>query len=98
MGQAIRQSIFTSVVSYAGVVIGYVNLLYLYPRFLEPEQIGLLRTIVDAALLLAPFAQGGLAQTILRFLPHFTTYQDKGFSPCVDMASFSCSSSPSANR
>ncbi|MFO7257212.1 MAG: polysaccharide biosynthesis C-terminal domain-containing protein [Bacteroidota bacterium] len=78
MGQAIRQSIFTSVVSYAGVVIGYVNLLYLYPRFLEPEQIGLLRTIVDAALLLAPFAQGGLAQTILRFLPHFTTYQDKG--------------------
>jgi len=66
------------VVSYAGVAIGYVNLLYLYPRFLEPEQIGLLRTIVDAALLLAPFAQGGLAQTILRFLPHFTTNKDRG--------------------
>jgi O-antigen/teichoic acid export membrane protein len=66
------------VVSYAGVALGYINLLYLYPRFLEPEQIGLLRTIVDAALLLAPFAQGGLAQTILRFLPHFTTDKDRG--------------------
>ncbi|HEX7014866.1 MAG TPA: polysaccharide biosynthesis C-terminal domain-containing protein [Cyclobacteriaceae bacterium] len=78
MGRAIRQSILTSIVSYAGVAIGYVNLLYLYPRFLDPEQIGLLRTIVDAALLLAPFAQGGLAQTILRFLPYFTTNKDKG--------------------
>lgn len=78
MGVAIRQSIFTSIVSYAGVAIGYVNLLYLYPRFLDPEQIGLLRTIVDAALLLAPFAQGGLGQTILRFLPHFTISADKG--------------------
>jgi O-antigen/teichoic acid export membrane protein len=78
MGLAIRQSILTSIVSYAGVAIGYVNLLYLYPRFLNPEQIGLLRTIVDAALLLAPFAQGGLGQTILRFLPYFATNKDKG--------------------
>lgn len=78
MGLAIRQSILTSIVSYVGVAIGYVNLLYLYPRFLNPEQIGLLRTIVDAALLLAPFAQGGLGQTILRFLPYFTSNKDKG--------------------
>lgn len=72
MGIAIRQSILTSIVSYAGIAIGYVNLLYLYPRFLEPEQIGLLRTVVDAALLLAPFAQVGLAQSILRYYPHFS--------------------------
>ena len=78
MGVAIRQSILTSIVSYAGVAIGYLNLLYLYPRFLNPEQIGLLRTVVDAALLLAPFAQGGLGQTILRFLPYFTADKDRG--------------------
>jgi O-antigen/teichoic acid export membrane protein len=78
MGIAIRQSIFTSIVSYAGIAIGYVNLLYLYPRFLDPEQIGLLRTVIDAALLLAPFAQVGLAQSILRYYPHFAGKPDKG--------------------
>lgn len=69
MGLVIRQSIYTTVISYAGAVIGYVNLLYLFPKFLEPEQVGLLRTIQDAAILLAPFATFGLAQSIFRFYP-----------------------------
>lgn len=78
MGIVIRQSFYTTLVSYTGVAIGYVNLLYLYPRFMEPEQIGLLRTVLDAALLLAPFAQVGLAQSIIRFYPHFANDQDRG--------------------
>lgn len=69
MGLVIRQSIYTTLISYAGAVIGYVNLLYLFPKFLEPEQVGLLRTIQDAGILLAPFATFGLAQSIFRFYP-----------------------------
>ncbi|MCW5910724.1 MAG: polysaccharide biosynthesis protein [Cyclobacteriaceae bacterium] len=69
MGLVIRQSIYTTIISYAGAVIGYINLLYLFPKFLEPEQVGLLRTIQDAAILLAPFATFGLAQSIFRFYP-----------------------------
>ncbi len=69
MGLVIRQSIYTTAISYAGAVIGYINLLYLFPKFLEPEQVGLLRTIQDAAILLAPFATFGLAQSIFRFHP-----------------------------
>lgn len=80
MGIVIRQSIFSSIISYSGVVIGYVNLLYLYPRFLQPEQIGLLRTIQDVAMLLTPFAQMGLAQSIVRFYPHFSKDEVKGKS------------------
>lgn len=72
MGLVVRQSIFSTVISYAGVAIGYVNLLYLYPRFLEPEQIGLLRTVQDAAILFAPFAQMGVAQSIIRFYPQYS--------------------------
>lgn len=72
MGLVIRQSIFTTIISYAGAVIGYVNLLYLFPKFLEPEQVGLLRAIQDAAILFAPFAQFGLAQSIFRFYPQLT--------------------------
>src|SRR5688572_26493227 len=70
MGLVIRQSIFTTVIAYAGAVVGYVNLLYLYPKFLEPEQVGLLRTIQDAAILFSPFAQFGVALSIFRFYPH----------------------------
>jgi O-antigen/teichoic acid export membrane protein len=73
MSVVVRQSILTSLISYIGVAVGYVNLLYLYPKFLEPEQIGLMRTIQDAAMLLAPFAQFGLAQSIVRFYPHFSS-------------------------
>jgi O-antigen/teichoic acid export membrane protein len=77
MGVAIRQSILTSVISYIGVAIGYINLLYLYPKFLEPEQIGLLRTIQDAALLFTPFAIFGLGQSIIKFFPHFSAEDER---------------------
>jgi O-antigen/teichoic acid export membrane protein len=75
MGVIIRQSVLTSLISYIGVVIGYVNLLYLYPKFLEPEQIGLLRTVQDAAMLFTPFAVFGLGQGIIKFYPHFSADQ-----------------------
>jgi O-antigen/teichoic acid export membrane protein len=69
MGIVIRQSIYSTVISYIGVALGYITLLYLYPKYLQPEQIGLLRTIQDAAILFAPFAQFGLAQSIYRYYP-----------------------------
>lgn len=75
MGIVIRQSIVTTIISYAGVAIGYINLLYLYPMILAPEQIGTLRTLQDAALLFAPFAQFGVAQSIQRYFPQFGSDQ-----------------------
>lgn len=78
MGLVARQSIITTILSYVGVAIGYVNLLYLYPRFLSPEQVGLMRTLQDAAILMAQFAQFGLAQSIIRFFPKFREQADKG--------------------
>ncbi len=80
MGIVVRQSIITTIIAYCGVAIGYVNLLYLYPKFLEPGQIGLLRTIQDAAILFTPFAQFGLAQSILRFYPRLVTSKEQAGS------------------
>lgn len=73
MGIVIRQSIISTAISYCGVAIGYVNLLYLYPKFLDPDQIGLMRTIQDAAILFTPFAQFGLAQSILKYYPRMVS-------------------------
>lgn len=69
MGVVIRQSVYSTIISYAGVVVGYLNLLYFYPKFLSLEQVGLFRTFQDAAILFSPFAQFGITQTILRFYP-----------------------------
>ena len=73
MGIVIRQSIISTIISYVGVAIGYINLLYLYPKFLSPDQVGLFRTIQDAAILFSPFAQFGLTQSIFRFYPQFVS-------------------------
>ncbi len=80
MGVVFRQSAITTIISYCGVAIGYINLLYLYPKFLEPDQIGLLRTIQDAAILFTPFAQFGLAQSILRYYPRLVTDKESSGS------------------
>jgi O-antigen/teichoic acid export membrane protein len=72
MGIVIRQSIITTIISYAGVIIGYVNLIFLYPQYLELNQVGLLRAIQDGAMLLVPFASFGLVQSISRFYPRFS--------------------------
>ena len=73
MGILARQSIIITIISYAGVVLGYVNLIYLYPRYLELKEVGLLRAVQDGALLLAPFASFGLAPCIARFYPRFSS-------------------------
>ena len=78
MGVIVRQSITTTIISYIGVIIGYINLLYLYPRFLSPEQVGVMRTVQDAAILMAQFAQFGLAQSIIRFFPRFAGQASEG--------------------
>jgi O-antigen/teichoic acid export membrane protein len=78
MGVVVRQSILTSIISYTGILVGYINLLYLYPRFLELDQIGLLRTIQDIAMLMAPFAHLGLAHSIVRFYPQFASDTTRG--------------------
>jgi O-antigen/teichoic acid export membrane protein len=75
MGIVIRQSIYSTLISYLGVVIGYINLLYFYPKFLSLEQVGLFRTIQDAAILFTPFAQFGLTQSIFRFYPQLVKDQ-----------------------
>jgi O-antigen/teichoic acid export membrane protein len=78
MGVAIRQSILTSIIAYAGVIIGYINIAYLYPKILNLEQVGLMRTIMDSAILIVPFAQFGLSQSLILFFPGYATEKREG--------------------
>lgn len=71
MGIVVRQSLKGAFVQYIGVLIGYVNLLYIIPYFLEPEENGLLRFILESATFFALFAQIGIPNAIPRFGPEF---------------------------
>ncbi|WP_017732992.1 lipopolysaccharide biosynthesis protein [Nafulsella turpanensis] len=79
MGIVVKQTIRSSFITYLGALIGYVNVIWLFPRFLEPDQIGLLRALQDLALLLAPFAALGLNAGIIRYAPQFKDRQLHAF-------------------
>ncbi len=71
MGIVKRQGIKHSMVSYTGTIIGILSTLFIYPAILTAEEWGLLRFVLDTALLVVPFALLGLSQTSLHFFPNF---------------------------
>ncbi|MDE6308006.1 MAG: lipopolysaccharide biosynthesis protein, partial [Bacteroidales bacterium] len=81
MGIVIRQSLKGTVVTYAGAFIGFLNTLFIATHFLTPEEIGLQRILVEAAMLLAGLSQLGVNQVGVRYFPYFKTEdgRHKGF-------------------
>ena len=78
MGIIIRQSAISTVLTYAGVAIGYVNVLILYPKYMSPDEVGLARLIQDAAMLMVPFAQLGIGQLTIRYFPEYNVKKHYG--------------------
>ncbi|MTI29721.1 lipopolysaccharide biosynthesis protein [Xanthovirga aplysinae] len=77
MSKLIRQSIVSSLLSYLGVLVGYFNIIWFFPYVFSTEQLGLVRVVQDMALLMTPFAQAGLRQSLLRFYPRFEAKGEK---------------------
>lgn len=73
MGIVIRQGLKASVITYIGAFLGYLVWLRLYPLWLNPEEVGLLRALFDAVILISPFLQGGVASLVVKYSPYLTT-------------------------
>jgi len=71
MGVVARQGILNSIFIYAGIVLGYLNLMLLFTNFMTPEQLGLTRVLLALSMLGYQFSALGLVQTILRYFPFF---------------------------
>lgn len=71
MGVIRKQSIQTSIISYLGFGLGYVNVLLLFPVLFKPEEFGLTRVLISVVGIASQFAMFGLANTIVRFFPRF---------------------------
>ncbi len=77
MGIVLRQSFKATIVSYAGAVLGYINLLFLYPLCLTPQLVGFTRLFVEIATVIAWFSQLGLSSAIIRYFPLFHNPEKK---------------------
>ncbi|GIV34001.1 MAG: capsular polysaccharide biosynthesis protein [Chitinophagales bacterium] len=77
MGLIKRESFYSSIASYTGVVIGYINVVLLFPYYFKPEQFGLTRVLLALAYILAQFANLGAFNVILKFFPFYKSNRNQ---------------------
>jgi O-antigen/teichoic acid export membrane protein len=77
MGIIQRQSIKASIATYLGIVIGAVNLMILFPRWLTQEQLGLTRVLIAVAILFSQAALLGAPFALIRYFPFFKVREQK---------------------
>lgn len=77
MGIVQRQGIINSIITYAGIAIGFVSLLIVQPHFLSKEEIGLTRILFSFSALTATFMPFGMNSITLKYFPYFRD-RDKG--------------------
>jgi O-antigen/teichoic acid export membrane protein len=93
LGVIQRQSIKNFFTSYIGILIGFVNILIIQPRFLAPEELGLTRVLYSFSLLLSTFVPMGMANITVKFFPNFRNTETRhhgffGFSLLGTFAGF----------
>ena len=79
MGIVLRQSLMNMTYSYAGAVIGFINVIWLFPYVLEAEQFGLTRVMISIAMIGAQVASLGMGNVTLRFFPQFRNREKRHF-------------------
>ncbi|MDR0421279.1 MAG: lipopolysaccharide biosynthesis protein [Prevotellaceae bacterium] len=77
MGIIFRQSIKGTVVHWIGAIIGMVTMLYIQPKFLKTEEIGLMKVLYESGLLICSFALLGTTSSTIRFFPYFKNNKNK---------------------
>lgn len=66
-----KQGIQNTIITYAGVVIGFISLLFIQPNLLKPDELGLTRILIAAASLIATVLPLGVSGVTTRFFPFF---------------------------
>lgn len=75
MGVIKKQSIKSALIAYVGVVLGFINIMILMPRILTPDQLGLVRVLLDISIIFLTIAQLGLPTLAVKFFPWFKDKQ-----------------------
>jgi O-antigen/teichoic acid export membrane protein len=92
MGIIKRQSIKNSIVSYLGVLIGAVSVIFIYP-IIDTKSLGIIQFSLNTAILFAPLAGFASSLTAIQYYPHFKDERNKdnGFLFILTCATFGLS-------
>ncbi|MEM7296899.1 MAG: polysaccharide biosynthesis C-terminal domain-containing protein [Bacteroidota bacterium] len=71
MGVIIKQSFWGTFIAYVGVIVGYVNTLYLRVEYFDFSQIGIFTLITAHAMMISPVSSFGMSSSYVRFFPSF---------------------------
>ena len=71
MGIIIRQSFKASLSNYIGVIIGFASLIYFFPKFFTPSELGAIRLLIELGAIIGSFGLFGTTYSINRFFPYF---------------------------
>lgn len=96
MGVVVTQSIKGTLVHYIGALIGFFTTFVVLTKYLTPEEVGLTRVMIDAAMMCSGLAQLGTSSSAMRFYPYFKDQdsRDHGFFgwsllvPCMGFVIF----------
>lgn len=85
MGLVQKDAFRTMIISYLGIILGYLNKGLLFLLLLTTEQIGLVNLILSVGMLFAQLANLGSLYTTWKFFPFFKNQEKKhhGFLPLI---------------
>ncbi|GHA61448.1 lipopolysaccharide biosynthesis protein [Pontibacter akesuensis] len=66
-----REGIWNTVISYGGILVGYVNTILLFPNILDESQVGLTRLLLSISVMYAQFSALGFGNMSVRYFPYF---------------------------
>ncbi|MDX5437582.1 MAG: hypothetical protein LPK03_10330, partial [Pontibacter sp.] len=66
-----REGIWNTTISYAGILIGYVNTILLFPNYLDEAEVGLTRLLLSISVMYAQFSALGFVNMSVRYFPYF---------------------------
>jgi O-antigen/teichoic acid export membrane protein len=76
MGIIIKQSVKGAIWSYLGIVIGFLNVGIIMPRFFHTSEVGLVQLFTSVSLIFAQFGTLGFNSVINRLFPVFRNRQE----------------------
>jgi O-antigen/teichoic acid export membrane protein len=93
VGEIKKQGIQNTIITYLGIVLGFISLIVVQPFFLTPEEIGLTRVLFSFSSLIAVFIPMGITNITIRYFPYFRSPEKKhhgyfGFMMLFPVAGF----------
>ena len=77
MGVIREQASKNTIISYIGLVLGAINILYLYRIYFTIEEFGLISLLAAIMIVFSQLSALGVVNTIIRFFPFFKTENKK---------------------